>query len=218
MTGSARSKWLVVAVTLLITGCGGLLGGGDHPATLYRFGNAPAPVTTQDNTTLGQIRSVSFRGAVFPVESRGDRILTTRGSSAAYVADSRWIAPATELFNTALKRQFTRSQTGVRLVGSAEGPRADLILSIQVTRFEAAYNEGLAPVVAMEANVKLMRWADRAPVGEWTFVSRKPAAENRVASIVSAYDEATNEIIEHIDGAVNRLAGNGPVPLSLHRK
>jgi cholesterol transport system auxiliary component len=205
---------LLIASTLLLAGCGGLLGGDKHPATLYRFGNTSAPATGPDNTAAGQIRMVNFRGAVFPLESRGDRILTTRGSTAAYVARSRWIAPAADLFDTALRREFAQSLAGMRLVAPAEGPRADFVLSIVVRRFEAAYEGGEAPVIEMEANVKLLRWADRTIIGEWSFSSRKPAAENKVTAIVSAYDEATAEMIDHIRGAVSQFAGQAPHPVS----
>ena len=214
MTGKRHLGSLLVVATLLLAGCGGLLGGGENPAALYRFGNGSAPPAAPDGARVGPVRSVSYRGAVFPVESRGDRILTARGSNVAYVADARWIAPAAELFDTALKREFARSLPGARLIDPIQGPRTDFALSIDVRRFEASYEGAEAPVVAMDANVKLIRWIDRTIIGEWTFSSRKPATENRVAAIVAAYDEATTEIIGQIQGAVSRFAGNAPVPVS----
>jgi cholesterol transport system auxiliary component len=160
-----------------------------------------------------QPRLVGFRGALFPAESGGDRILTSRGGNVAYVADSRWIAPAAQLFNTTLRREFARSLPGVRLVGPGEGLRADFVLSVDVRRFEAVYDSGEAPVITVEANVKLIRWTDQANVGGWTFTSRRPASENRVASIVSAYDGATIETIDQIRRAIGRVANDEPNPV-----
>lgn len=219
MIGTARTGSLMAPLTLLLAGCGGLLGGGDHPATLYRFGNELAsngarPGGEPPGITGGQVRLVSFRGAVFPVESRGDRILTTRGSNVAYVADSRWIAPAPDLFDAALRREFSRSVPEVRFIGPAEGLRPDLILNVEVRRFEAVYTEGSAPVIAMEANVRLVRGADRTPIGEWTFASSKPATADKVTSLVSAYDDAAKEIIDSVEEVVKRYAGNGSIPPS----
>jgi cholesterol transport system auxiliary component len=214
MTAKGHAQSLVLAGMVFLAGCAGLLGGGGRPANLYRFGNTPVSATEPDRTAPGPIQLVAFRGADFPVESRGDRILTMRGPNAAYVAQSRWIAPAADLFDTALRREFARSLAGVRLVAPAKGPRADFVLSIDVRRFEAAYEGGEAPVIAMEANIKLLRSADRAIIGEWTFSSRKPAAENKVSAIVSAYDEATSEMIGHIKGVVSQLAGQAPHPVS----
>jgi len=83
-----------------------------------------------------------------------------------------------------------------------------------VRRFEAVYESGDAPVITVEANAKLIRWTDRTIVGEWAFVSRKSASENRMTSIVSAYDEATIEIIDKIRGVVGQLADDGKIPAS----
>jgi cholesterol transport system auxiliary component len=201
----------LIAAIMCLTGCSGILGGGG-PTRLYRFGDTVVAATAPDSSGTRQVRLVGFRGAQFPTESGGDRILTTRGGNVAYVADSRWIAPATDLFNIALRREFVRSASGVRLIGPGEGPRADFALSVDVRRFEAAYESGDAPVITVEANAKLIRWTDGAIVGEWNFASRKPATENRVTSIVSAYDEATIEIIDHIGGAISQLADGQPIP------
>jgi cholesterol transport system auxiliary component len=203
----------LIAAILCLTGCSGILGGGG-PTRLYRFGDAGVAATAPDSSMVTQARLVGFRGALFPSESGGDRILTTRGGNVAYVADSRWIAPATDLFNTALRREFARSLPSVRLIGPGEGPPADFALSVDVRRFEAVYESGDAPVITMEANAKLIRWTDRTIVGEWAFVSRKSASENRMTSIVSAYDEATIEIIDKIRGVIGQLAGDGKIPVS----
>jgi cholesterol transport system auxiliary component len=193
---------------MCLTGCSGILGGGG-PTRFYRFGNVVGATPAPDSSIATQARLVGFRGALFPTESGGDRILTTRGGNVAYVADSRWIAPAAELFNATLRREFARSLPGVRLIGPGESVRTDFALSVDVRRFEAVYESGDAPVVTVEANAKLIRWTDQAIAGEWTFTSRKPASENRVASIVSAYDEATIEIIDQLKDAVAKLAADG---------
>lgn len=205
---------LVVVATLLLSGCGSLLGGGDHPATLYRFGGTAASTAAPESSAPMPIRSVSFRGATLPVESRGDRILTVRGTTAAYVADARWIAPASELFDSRMRSEFTRAQPGVRLLRPTEGSRAEFVLVIDVQRFEAIYEGAEIPIVVMEADAKLMRWSDRALIREWSFSSRKPAAENRVSSIVAAYDEATNDIAGDVAGTVGNFLASVPASVS----
>jgi cholesterol transport system auxiliary component len=213
VTAKIHSKAQLIAVMICLTGCSSILGGGG-PTRLYRFGDAFAATTAPDSSIGAHARVVGFRGALFPTESSGDRILTTRGGNVAYVADSRWIAPAAELFNSALRGEFARSLSGVRLIGPGEGPRADFALSVDVRRFEAVYESGETPVVTVEANARLIRWTDRAIVGEWIFTSRKPASENRVASIVAAFDQATMEIIDQIRGAVGQIADDGKMPAS----
>jgi cholesterol transport system auxiliary component len=203
---------LLFAGALWLTGCS-LLGTGDKPS-LYRFGNLPEAPAAPPAPAMAKPALITFNGVAFPAESRGDRIVTVRGADVAYVAEARWVAPAPELFNTALRRQFGQSVDTVRLVRPGEAPRADFVLTVEVRRFEAAYLSGVAPEVIVEADVTLMRWTDRTIVGEWTVASRKPAAENRVSAIVAAYDEAAADVIGRIGQSVTTFLATPLHPVS----
>lgn len=204
-------KSLILLLPLALAGCGGLLGGGG-PAGLYRFG-AESPPATEAQAT-GQSILVSYRGAEFEPESRGDRILTATGGSVSYVADARWIAPASQLFDGALLRSLGSLSPAIRIVRPGDIPRPDFTLDVDVRRFEAAYLGGDAPEAIVEANVRLIRRSDRSIVGEWPVAAREPAAENRVTAIVAAFDRATNAVTARINALTGETVGRTYIPPS----
>jgi ABC-type uncharacterized transport system auxiliary subunit len=56
-----------------------------------------------------------------------------------------------------------------------------------------------------------MRWSDRTVVAEWPVVSHERAQENRVATIVDAFDRGTTTVVARIaDLTQERLAALPP--------
>ena len=195
------------ALTLLLAGCGGLLGGGGT-ADLYRFGSLPSPAA-EAAPPAGRPAMVVFAGSTFEPAIDGDRILTVTGSQAGYVAGARWIAPAPELFDSATVRAFEQRAPSARIVRIRGSPLPDYALGVDVRRFEVDYAGGAAapPEVVIEARARLMRWSDRTLVDEWHVASREPATENRVAAIVQAFDRGTASVVTQVaDRAQQSLA------------
>ena len=193
---------LALAGALALGGCG-LLGGG-KPANLYRFGAsdaAPAAVIGRPARTL------ALSNLTFAEESESDRILTVTGGEAAYIAKTRWVAPARDLFTAAAERAFDRA--GVRLARRGQGFNTDASLVLEVPTFEARFENGpkAAPVVVVEVRASIVAGTERRLVDETVFTSRQPAAENRVGAIVAAFDRATGEALDH---AARWAAGRAP--------
>lgn len=189
MNPDRPTRVAIGAALLLLAGCGGLLGGSNR-ADLYRFGTTapPPPAQTQADAVL-----VLYPGATFERAIEGDRILTVTGSTAAYVAQARWVASANELFDGVIRRAFEARTPAARIVRVRGAPLPDYALGIDVRRFEADYVNGpeAPPEIVVEARLRLMRWSDRTFIDEWPVIVREPAAENRLASIVDAFDRAT---------------------------
>ncbi|TMJ19887.1 MAG: hypothetical protein E6G92_09005 [Alphaproteobacteria bacterium] len=207
-------KHLILLLPLALAGCGGLLGGG-RPAELYRFGDAAAAAPDAAAPERGRSILVSYPGADFEAESRGDRILTATGASLSYVADARWVAPASELFDGAMIRSLGRLSPAVRMVRPGDITRPDFTLSVDVRRFEAVYLGGEAPEALVEANVRLIRRSDRAIVGEWPVAAREPADANRVTSIVAAFDRATAAVTARVNDLVSQTVAQTYVPSAM---
>ena len=192
-----RAAGLVAIAGVLALGGCGLLGGG-KPANLYRFGageaSADAPVEVQGGRTL------ALSGIAFAEESEGDRILTVTGGEAAYIAQTRWVAPARDLFAAAAERAFDRA--GVRLARRGQPFNTDASLVLEVPTFEARYDNGAkaAPLVIVEVNASLVAGAEKRLIGETSFTARQRAADNRVGAIVEAFDAATQQALEHTAG------------------
>jgi len=182
---------ILALCAVALSGCA-LLGGG-KPAHLYRFGQsaageaAPAPAAA---VTV-------FRGpGAFQREAAGDRILTVTGGKAAFVAETRWVAPAQVLFNQAVTAAFDADPGPVRLVGRGEPGGADYVLRLDVRTFETRYDRGAkaAPVVVVRVRAALT--SSKAQfVREEMFEAQVRAGDNRVAAIVDAYDAAVAEVL-----------------------
>ncbi|MBA4012230.1 MAG: ABC transporter [Phenylobacterium sp.] len=183
---------------LALTACAALLAGcitllpNEKPAQLYRFdGDIQAPAASQSERF-----TVARLGGSFVQSAANDRMLTITGSRAAYVADSRWVSPASVLFNEALSRAFDANTGSARLLTRGDYGKADYVLRVDVTQFEADYNQGAraAPEVVVTLRATLTG-SDRVLAGSRKFETRVRARDNRVSAIVAAYDEAVSQAL-----------------------
>jgi len=161
------------------------------PAQLYSFGwpSAAAPAPARANAV-----AVFRTNGSFQDESADDRMLTVIGGKAAYIAQSRWVAPASVLFDEAVSQAFDASP--VRLIARGQQGRFAYALRLDVRNFETRYDAGpdAAPTVVVRVRAALNK-ADQSVVGEQVFEASTPAAGNRVGDIVAAYDKALGEVL-----------------------
>lgn len=201
----AASRTLIGLLAALgASGCISLLPKSD-PAQLYRFDAEPAAADAPAATRqVGVLKPP----ANFTQAAAGDRILTATGGEAAYIAAARWVAPASVLFDEAVSRAFDGSAGAARLVTRGEVARADLVLRLDVRRFEAVYDQGpeAAPQVVVRVRAVVTRSSDRALVGERIFEQSVRSGGNRVGAIVAAYDAAMTEFARELVGWTNSLA------------
>lgn len=201
------------ALAVALSGCVSLLPKSE-PAQLYTFGHSvdAAPSPPPAAAPVGDSVGVLLGAVIFPRAATGDGILTMTGPQAAYLAASRWVAPASLLFREAVERRFDRSARRVRLINRGETGRTPLILRIEVRDFAALYLNGpqSTPTVAVSVNARLTR-ADGAPVAERDFDVRRPASDNRVGPIVGAFDKAVDESLGAVvDWTEQTAVASGP--------
>jgi cholesterol transport system auxiliary component len=179
------------------------------PVQLYRFDAPQAPAAgPAASEPVGVFKGrTEFGRAV-----AGDRILTITGQEAAYIADARWVAPASILFDEALGQAFADNPGRARLAVRSEIARAPYFLRLDVRNFEAVYENGprSAPTVVVRVRAVMTRSADRTLVGDETIETRVRAADNRVSAIVQAFDQAAGENIAALLEWTNARAE--PVP------
>lgn len=194
----------VAASALALTACVSLLPK-SKPAHLYRFGQAVAAKDVEAAAgTVGVFRT----NATFQRESAGDRLLTLTDGKAAYVAETRWIAPAAVLWDEAVVAAFDADPGHVRLIARGEPGVAAYILRLDVRNFEAHYDHGpkAAPTIVVRARAALTGGTDRGLVGEKLFEKRVTASDNRVTAIVPAYDQAVREVLGEVVAWTNANA------------
>ncbi|WP_309644293.1 ABC-type transport auxiliary lipoprotein family protein [Phenylobacterium sp.] len=192
-----------VAMTLSLGACISLFPK-DDPAQLYRFdGREPSSEASvgRPATQFGVVRA----GGAFSRAASGDRILTVTGGQAAYVAASRWVSPASTLFDEALARAFDLNTGAARLVTRGEAAKADFSLRVDVTRFEAVYDRGpeAAPLIMVSLRVTLAR-PDRTLAGSDLIEAQVRAGDNRVSAIVAAFDQAVGDVLSALTAWTNR--------------
>ena len=188
---------------LALSGCISLLPK-TKPAQLYRFGQPPAAASAPvASGTVGVFRA----NGVFQGESAGDRILTVTGGKAAYIAQSRWVAPASILFDEALLNAFDADPGRARLISRGEQGKTDYALRVDVRNFETRYDAGpdSAPTVVIRLRAAMSK-ADRSDAGETILEARVRAGDNRVGSIVEAYDKAIAEVLGKLVAWTNQAA------------
>lgn len=174
------------------------------PVQLYRFGDVDLPA---GSPAAGR-RVVVLSPVEFPEGAGGDRILTTSGGQAAYLAGARWLAPAQRLYVSSLEAAFLRGGQGVTLSDRREAASAGVTLDLDITSFEARYLDGAdaAPTVVIAGRARLVA-TDRSVRAERTFRVDQPAGENRVSAIVAATDAATARFNEDLVTWVAANAG-----------
>jgi cholesterol transport system auxiliary component len=176
------------------------------PAQLYAFGT-DFPAAQAADTGAAPF-NVMRSSTSFTQAAGGDRILTTNGQQAAYIAANRWVSPATMLFDQAETRAFDANPGPAKLTRRGEIAGAAAELRLEVQTFEARYPGNLkaAPTVVVQVRAVLISLADRRVVGTKIFKSRQALGDNRVSEIVRGFDAATVEVLSQIVGWTDGLA------------
>jgi cholesterol transport system auxiliary component len=127
-----------------------------------------------------------------------DRILTRTGTQEAYIAEARWAAPASILFDEALSAAFDNS--AVRLATRGEPGPTDAVLRVEVRTFEANYKDGAAaaPTAIVDARATLIQVKTREVIGTRMFHAEHKANDNRTGPIVDAYDAAVGDLMNQL--------------------
>lgn len=174
------------------------------PAQLYRFGMPAAQGEATARSTAVIKGAVDFNRA-----AASDRILTSDGSTVAYIAEARWVSSASTLFDDALDRAF-EAPNAPMLVGRARAGSDTPVLTLDVQTFETRYQGAGSPTVVVEVRADLIRPADRATLAEKTFRAETPAGDNRVGPIVQAYDASVSKVLTDLVGWTGQYAGRTP--------
>lgn len=200
MTRALLRLAALCACAAALAGCISLLPK-SKPSQLYRFGPMPAAAQTpaaasppgNAHTTTAVFRT----NGTFQGESSDDRMLTITGGKAAYIAESRWVAPAAVLFDEAVSEAFDASP--IRLIARGQQGRSAYALRLDVRNFEARYDAGqdAAPTIVVRVRAALNK-ADQTLVGEQIFEASERAGGNRVGEIVAAYNKALGEVLGKI--------------------
>ena len=205
--GPARFLYLLLS-TCLLSACISVFPQSD-PAQLYRF---QATVPDHRGTVSAEPTfNVLLGRTVFDRAAAGDRILTVSGTQAAYIKGVRWVTSAEDLFNVSLQQAFDADRGPARLVHPGDLSPVDFVLKLQVHTFAAQYATGqdTAPEIIVALQATLSGAKDRTVIADRQFSAAVTAEENRVESIVQAFDGAVSQVLGEL---VNWVGSQPPVP------
>jgi cholesterol transport system auxiliary component len=116
-----------------------------------------------------------------------------------YFADARWSGPLGEVLQDLAVQEF-HSHANLRTVsGDASVFASAYWLEIEIADFQAEYTSAATPpTVRVSLRARLGSSADRHLVGQFAATAQKPAAENRLSSIVDAFASAADASLAEI--------------------
>lgn len=133
-----------------------------------------------------------------PENLDSDRIALTRGATRfAYFADATWTDRVPALLRTLLVEAFEATGRIADVWTDPEGMTNGHLLQTEIRAFNARYDDAAAtpPVVDVSLDMRLVRLPGQRTVGRTLIASQKPAAQNKVASVVRAFNVATTEVL-----------------------
>jgi cholesterol transport system auxiliary component len=116
-----------------------------------------------------------------------------------YFADARWSGPLDEVMQDLIVQVF-HTRAGMRNVsGDASAFASTYWLEVTVTDFEAEYaDSGSAPTVRVHLQARIGSSAERRIIARFEADAQQPAGENRMTSIVAAYNQAVNTALAQL--------------------
>lgn len=201
-----------VAVLVLLAGCSSLFTSRTPAPVTYVLRPVAAVTTASAAAPSGAAATASLqvqRIATAPGYARDEILLTQPDRRLDMYAASRWpdVLPVVveRLVVDALRQQGAWS-----VVHDAAAPyAADHLLRVTVRRFDAEYTAaGRPPVVRVVLDATVSRRGERSVRAAFTVEGSAEAAEDRMSSIVAAFERASGEALGVLaDRTVTAVAG-----------
>lgn len=141
-----------------------------------------------------------------------DRIAITKpGHGFDYLAGARWADPAPQMLQQLLVGALAGDAHFATAVAAPSRVPADLLLDVELSRFEAAYPDVNAPpVIEVEFGVNLVDARRGQRMASFRVAASVAAARNDRAAVVAAFQQATDQAVRD---AASRIAA-GAMPKS----
>jgi len=191
-----RVRTLTVSLlAMLATGCVNLLPE-TVPAAIYRL-SAPEP--SGGFSTEQSVVRIQMPLTPRALSSDDIAISMSRGEL-AFIEGSKWIAPVPRLVQDLVVESIDAFEPDLAAARPEDGVLVDYELNTEIRAFEAVYRDSdeVAPTVVIRVRVRLVRLDGRRLVAVDAIGSQARANENRIGSIVAAYDAAAQETASEI--------------------
>ena len=200
---NARTGLLALCL-LALSGCvGSLLDSNVEPPESYRLAGESLP---DQGGRLPLALGVGHPRAAAALDT--DRIAVTRPDSRFdYFAGVRWSEPAPQMLQQLLVRALAADGRFEAVVAAPSRVPADLLLDVELRRFEAVYPPaGGPPEVRVEIQVSTVDPRKAQRISSFVVASSSVAADNRRGAIIAAYERATSDVVRSAVGQVRQAA------------
>lgn len=191
-------RTLLAFVLLGAAGCsGGLRATGPaNQVYVLHATVAQEPEAIATGATLRLLRPLPFPGL------DSDRIVLLQpGNRLDFYAASRWAAPLPELVEALAAQTLRSSGAWDSVHDSRSAFPAEYVLQITIHRFEADYSaQADSPVVRVSLECVLGRRSDRTIIATFQVDASERAGENRLRSVVAAFERAANAALADASG------------------
>jgi cholesterol transport system auxiliary component len=169
--------------------------------------NRPAPqlyTLTPKSTFPDDLPAVGWQLAIdrptSPAGLATTRIAVARGPHLVdYFARAQWIDDAPNMVQRLLVESFDNTGKIIGVGRQSISLRSDFVLGLELREFQAEYTDGVeAPTVNVRLNVKLVELPQRRIVASATFDRLVPSPDNRMSSIVEAFDQALGRVLRDV--------------------
>jgi cholesterol transport system auxiliary component len=187
---------LVALLPLTVAGCGGFLDSKLAAPQTYVL-RLPAPAASGPTMTAGSVL-VQRPEAAPGLDSNRIALLRSDRRFDFYAA-SLWAAPTPDVVEALVVDALRNTGNFSAVFDDAApyAPRYDLRITLR--RFEADYTAGgTAPTVHVVLDCTLGRHRDRALLATFTAQGAAPAAEDRLSSVVAAFEAAAASAMSEV--------------------
>jgi len=184
---------VLAALVLALTGCAAsLLESSAQAPDTYRLAGEALP---DRGARLPLALGVARPGAAPALDT--ERVAVVQPDSRFdYVAGIRWSEPAPQMLQQQLVRALAADGRFDAVVATPSRVPADLLLDVELRRFEAVYATGGGPPeVRVEMQVSLVDPRKARRIASAVVATSAAAGENRRASILAAFERATSEAV-----------------------
>jgi cholesterol transport system auxiliary component len=185
----------MIAAAALCAGCGGsMLASGNEPPDVYRL---DAPSLPAGGDPLPLALAIARPRSASSLDT--ERVAVARpGGGFDYFAGMRWADAAPQMLQSLLVQMFTADGRFATTVAAPSRVPTDLLLDVELRRFEAVYPESGAPRVRVELQATLVDSRKGVRLVSFLAAADAAAERNRQADVVAAFDLATSRALQSV--------------------
>jgi cholesterol transport system auxiliary component len=190
---AGRRVW-ILGIVLTASGCTGLLQREAVPEQTYLLRAASASAPPGSASSDANSPSLRIGRTLTAPGLENDRIMLVRSDHRVdFYVGSRWLAAVPQMIEDLATETLRGSGAWASVHDSQGAFPTDYFLQLDIRRFEADYTESTNPRVRVVLECTLGRRMDRERVSHFVAQATVAADENRMSSVVAAFESATQQ-------------------------